>query len=153
MTAVFIGPTSVRYFLSISGLSVFDKEPAIALVTGQGVLLHPIVGMDQIVELNGATSEATSIYDPRNSLFSAYRTLFRQWSLVFAIGARNGANGHAPSSLAALCGIRDNIRLLRYRIHWRINVHGFVSSKVAGILSRDESRRKTGPLYGSCASD
>jgi hypothetical protein len=32
----------------------------------------------QIVELNGATSEATSIYDPRNSLFSAYRTLFRQ---------------------------------------------------------------------------
>jgi len=43
----------------------------------------------QIVELNGATSEATSIYDPRNSLFSAYRTLFRQWRLVFAIGARN----------------------------------------------------------------
>jgi membrane protein DedA with SNARE-associated domain len=56
----------------------------------------------QIVELNGATSEATSIYDPRNSLFSAYRTLFRQWRLVFAIGAINRANGHAPSSLAAL---------------------------------------------------
>jgi len=56
----------------------------------------------QIVELNGATSEATSIYDPRNSLFSAYRTLFRQWRLVFAIGARNRANGHAPSSLMEL---------------------------------------------------
>jgi membrane protein DedA with SNARE-associated domain len=56
----------------------------------------------QIVELNGATSEATSIYDPRNSLFSAYRTLFRQWRLVFAIGAINRANGHAPSSIAAL---------------------------------------------------
>ena len=56
----------------------------------------------QIVELNGATSEATSIYDARNSLFSAYRTLFRQWRLVFAIGAINRANGHAPSSLAAL---------------------------------------------------
>jgi membrane protein DedA with SNARE-associated domain len=56
----------------------------------------------QIVELNGATSEATSIYDARNSLFSAYRTLFRQWRLVFAIGARNRANGHAPTSLTTL---------------------------------------------------
>ena len=56
----------------------------------------------KIVELNGATSEATSIYDARNSLFSAYRTLFHQWRLVFAIGAMNRANGHAPSSLAAL---------------------------------------------------
>src|SRR5262245_9596745 len=56
----------------------------------------------RIVELNGATSEATSIYDARNSLFSAYRTLFQQWRLVFAIGAANKANGHAPSSLAVL---------------------------------------------------
>ena len=56
----------------------------------------------QIIELNGATSEATSIYDPRNSLFSAYRTLFRQWRLVFAIGAINRANGQTPSSLATL---------------------------------------------------
>ena len=56
----------------------------------------------QVIELNGATSEATSIYDPRNSLFSAYRTLFQQWRLVFAIGAINRANGQTPSSLATL---------------------------------------------------
>jgi membrane protein DedA with SNARE-associated domain len=56
----------------------------------------------QIVELNGATSEATSIYDARNSLVSAYRTLFRQWRLVFAIGAANRANGHASASLMML---------------------------------------------------
>ncbi|MGE5212391.1 MAG: VTT domain-containing protein, partial [Nitrospirota bacterium] len=56
----------------------------------------------QIVELNGATSEATSIYDARNSLFSAYRTLFHQWRLVFAIGAANRANGHARTSMATL---------------------------------------------------
>ena len=56
----------------------------------------------QIVELNGATSEATSIYDERNSLFSAYRTLFRQWRLVFAIGDANRCRGHAPSPLRAL---------------------------------------------------
>jgi membrane protein DedA with SNARE-associated domain len=56
----------------------------------------------QIIELNGATSEATSIYDPRNSLSSAYRTLFQQWRLVFAIGAINKADGQTPSSLATL---------------------------------------------------
>jgi len=64
---------------------------------------HFKAGRDfKIIELNGASSEATSIYDARNSLFSAYRTLFRQWRLVFAIGARNRANGHASSSLAEL---------------------------------------------------
>jgi hypothetical protein len=43
----------------------------------------------QIIELNGAASEATHIYDSRNSLWSAYRTLFRQWRIVYAIGAAN----------------------------------------------------------------
>jgi membrane protein DedA with SNARE-associated domain len=47
----------------------------------------------KIIELNGASSEATSIYDSRNSLWSAYRTLFRQWELVFAIGAANRQRG------------------------------------------------------------
>jgi membrane protein DedA with SNARE-associated domain len=56
----------------------------------------------QIIELNGAASEATSIYDARNSLFAAYRTLFRQWELVFAIGAANRAQGWPPLNLAAL---------------------------------------------------
>ena len=52
----------------------------------------------QIIELNGATAEATSIYDARNSLRSAYRTLFQQWDLVFAIGAENRRRGCAPMS-------------------------------------------------------
>jgi membrane protein DedA with SNARE-associated domain len=56
----------------------------------------------QIIELNGAASEATSIYDARNSLLAAYRTLFRQWGLVFAIGAANRAQGWPPLNLAAL---------------------------------------------------
>jgi membrane protein DedA with SNARE-associated domain len=47
----------------------------------------------QIVELNGAAAEAASIYDSRNSLFSAYKTLFQQWDLVFAIGAENRNHG------------------------------------------------------------
>jgi len=51
----------------------------------------------QIIELNGAAAEAASIYDSRNSLFSAYKTLFQQWELVFAIGAENRRRGHATT--------------------------------------------------------
>ena len=51
-----------------------------------------------IVELNGATAESTNIYDPHTSLFDAYRQLFRQWSLVFSIGAANRAAGARVTS-------------------------------------------------------
>ena len=56
----------------------------------------------QIIELNGAASEATNIYDARNSLFTAYRTLFQQWDLVFAIGAANRERGCAPTDLSVV---------------------------------------------------
>jgi membrane protein DedA with SNARE-associated domain len=58
-----------------------------------------------IVELNGATAESTDIYDPRRSLISAYRRLFRQWSLVFAIGAANRKAGAPVSGLRRLVGL------------------------------------------------
>jgi hypothetical protein len=56
-------------------------------------------GNFQVIELNGAASEATTIYDARNSIFAAYQTLFRQWDLVFAIGAANRKRGCAPTNL------------------------------------------------------
>ena len=56
----------------------------------------------QIIELNGAASEATSIYDARNSLVDAYRTLFQQWDLVFAIGAANRKRGFTPMKLSVI---------------------------------------------------
>ena len=52
----------------------------------------------QIIELNGAASEATNIYDARTSILAAYRTLFRQWELVFAIGAANRRLGCPPTA-------------------------------------------------------
>lgn len=60
-----------------------------------------------IVELNGVTSESTNIYDPSRSLFSAYKTLYQQWSLLFRIGAANRRLGRKPMSafdLAKLIG-------------------------------------------------
>lgn len=74
----YIGRFDVRY-----------ADPA-ALQAGTGF---------QVVELNGAASEVTSIYDPRNSLIHAYAVLFNQWRLVFAIGAANRRRGFKPMGL------------------------------------------------------
>jgi len=56
----------------------------------------------KIVELNGVTSEATHIYDPKLSLFDAYRVLFQQWRIAFEIGNRNRLRGVQPASVGAL---------------------------------------------------
>lgn len=53
----------------------------------------------KIVEINGAAGEATSIWDSRTSLWEAYRTLIRQFALLFRIGARNRARGYRPLGL------------------------------------------------------
>lgn len=55
-----------------------------------------------IVELNGVTSESTNIYDPSWSLLAAYRTLFRQWSLLYRIGHANRQRGHASTGMLTL---------------------------------------------------
>lgn len=56
----------------------------------------------KIVELNGVTSESTNIYDPKFTLFDAYRILFRQWKIAFAVGAANIGLGARPASLFEL---------------------------------------------------
>jgi RimK-like ATP-grasp domain len=56
----------------------------------------------KIVELNGVTSEATHIYDPKLSLFDAYRVLFRQWRVAFEIGDLNRGRGIRPASWGEL---------------------------------------------------
>jgi membrane protein DedA with SNARE-associated domain len=55
-----------------------------------------------IVELNGATSESTNLYDPSRSLFAAYSLLYRQWSLLYRIGAANRQEGHLATGAWAL---------------------------------------------------
>ncbi len=56
----------------------------------------------KIIELNGVTSEATNIYDPKYSLFDAYRILFRQWRIAFEIGHANRQRGMPPTSATSL---------------------------------------------------
>jgi len=40
----------------------------------------------KVLEVNGVTSESTNVYDPDNSVFEAYKILFRQWRAAFKIG-------------------------------------------------------------------
>ena len=70
----------------------------------------------QIIELNGAASEATNIYDEGNSLWSAYKTLYQQWKLVFQIGAANRSRGHRPASPIAV--FRDWIEFSRQAMEY-----------------------------------
>jgi RimK-like ATP-grasp domain len=66
----------------------------------------------KIVELNGVTSEATHIYDPKLSLFDAYRVLFQQWRIAFEIGDLNRTRGVRPASVADLLNAAREYRRL-----------------------------------------
>jgi membrane protein DedA with SNARE-associated domain len=78
----------------------------------------------KIVELNGATAEATHIYDPAFGPLKgpvvAYATLFAQWTLMFRLGAANRAAGHRPIGARAVLA-----RWLQYR---RVQRHHPVAS-------------------------
>ncbi len=62
----------------------------------------------KIIELNGVTSEATSIYDRKNSLLSAYKTLFKQWRIAFEIGSENRAKNIQPTKIIDLIKLLMN---------------------------------------------
>lgn len=47
-----------------------------------------------IVELNGAGSEPTHIYDPRHSIFFAWKEITRHFKLLCAISIKNHRRGH-----------------------------------------------------------
>lgn len=47
-----------------------------------------------IVEMNGTMAESTNIYDPGRNVFWAYRTLLRQWSLLYKLGAMRRDKGN-----------------------------------------------------------
>jgi hypothetical protein len=58
-----------------------------------------------VLELNGVTSEATHIYDPRYRLLKAWRDLMRQWEIAFEIGRINAQRGVVPISPGAFLAL------------------------------------------------
>jgi len=64
-----------------------------------------------IVEINGASAEATHIWDATMTLVDAYWTLFRQFRILFRIGAANRKRGYRP--MGAIQVVRDLFAYLR----------------------------------------
>jgi hypothetical protein len=46
-----------------------------------------------IIELNGAGSEPTHIYDPKHSLFFAWKEIIRHWKILYRISMQNKRRG------------------------------------------------------------
>jgi hypothetical protein len=61
----------------------------------------------RIIEINGAGSEPTHIYDPKHSLFFAWYEITRHWRMLYQISALNHKKGHAYLSY------RDGTAMLR----------------------------------------
>lgn len=55
-----------------------------------------------ILEINGASSEATHIWDRQTSIKEVYRTLFYQYRTLFQIGYKNRQQGYKTPSLLQL---------------------------------------------------
>ncbi|MGY0219833.1 D-alanine--D-alanine ligase [Endozoicomonadaceae bacterium StTr2] len=53
----------------------------------------------RILEINGISGEATHIWDARSTLGELYRTLFKQYGLLFEYGAANRKKGASPPGL------------------------------------------------------
>lgn len=70
-------------------------------------------GRFSVLEFNGVTGEPTHIYDPRVSLFAAYRAMGAQWRWACEIGRANIRAGARPLALA------DLIRLAAARLPLR----------------------------------
>lgn len=60
-----------------------------------------------IIEVNGAGSEPTHIYDPKHSLFFAWKEIVRHWIILNRISRQNKKKGHPYLSL------REGIEMFR----------------------------------------
>ncbi len=61
----------------------------------------------RVIEVNGAGSEATHVWDPRTKLLQAWRDQFLHYGLAYRIGAANRSRGARPT------GLRELLRLWR----------------------------------------
>jgi hypothetical protein len=65
-----------------------------------------------IIEINGAGSEPTHIYDPKHSLFFAWKEIIRHWSFLYQVSTFNYALGHSYLSFSkGREMLKENIQL------------------------------------------
>jgi hypothetical protein len=97
-------------------------------------------GRFSIIELNGVTSEATSIYDPRHSVFDAHRILRAQWRLAFEIGSDHRARGIRPTT------IRELLAFMRaYSVTSRGHLQAASATSATGVQSASARSAEDAP--------
>lgn len=65
-----------------------------------------------IIEVNGAGAEPTHMYDPRHSLFFAWKEIIRHWFILYRISRMNHKKGHRYLSW------REGIAMFREDKEW-----------------------------------
>jgi hypothetical protein len=75
-----------------------------------------------IIELNGAGSEPTHIYDPRHSVFFAWKEIIRHWNILFRISRinhrlLNKPYMKTPEGLQMLKASREYVKLISEAQH------------------------------------
>lgn len=69
-----------------------------------------------IIEINGAGSEPTHIYDPRHSIFFAWKEIIRHWKILYKISKENHQQQNLPYMSTA-----EGLEMFRQdKIHQRI---------------------------------
>jgi hypothetical protein len=66
-----------------------------------------------IIELNGAGSEPTHIYDPRHSIFFAWKEIIRHWNILYKISRGNRNQFHYMKFSEGVKMFRDNAAYLK----------------------------------------
>ena len=64
----------------------------------------------KILEFNGTAGEPAHIYDPKHSIWYAYRNYFQHWRIIYRISKLNMQYGIRPVSLREGCRIIDTYR-------------------------------------------
>jgi hypothetical protein len=65
-----------------------------------------------IIEVNGAGAEPTHMYDPRHSLFFAWKEIVRHWIILYRISRMNHKKGHRYLSM------REGVAMFREDKEW-----------------------------------
>lgn len=100
-----------RYRLINFSLSLNEKVSQAVhfmseIETSFPIVLKPDAGeRSASVAIIKSKSEATDIYDPKNSIWHAYKVLMKQWKIAFEIGALNVKRGQKTVPLIKFLGL------------------------------------------------
>lgn len=94
-----------------------------------------------IIELNGAGSEPTHMYDPAHSLFFAWKEIIRHWELLFQVSIQNRKRGFANLSFwQGMNMFRENSQYVKKLDHIQFHLHSQEHQKQPHLLNLTMAR-------------